>query len=82
MFTSRGLSLGKDICLLLLSGYLKCWIVLAKALNGKETSGGQGGFVAKDELEVATTSTICQGNLITGKLSLSFLNYAWGCLSY
>lgn len=62
-------------------GVSKHQILLAEALSGKETSG-QGGCVAKDELEIETTSTICQGHFIPGKLSLHFVNYAWGCLSY
>lgn len=81
MFTSQLSLLGKRYLLSSSVRVSKHWIMLAKALNGKETSG-QGGFVAKDELESETTSTICQGSLIPGKLSLSFLNYAWGFLSY
>jgi len=62
-------------------GVSKHWIVLAEARSGKEKSG-QGGYVAKDELEVEITSTICQDHSIPGKLSLSFLNYSWDYLSY
>lgn len=71
------LSLGEKILLASSVRVSKCWIMLAKALTGKETSG-QGGFVARDELEVETTSTICQGNLIPGKLSFKLLKLCLG----
>lgn len=51
--------------------------MLAEALSGKEVSG-QGGYVAKDELGAETTSTICQGRLIPGKLSFELLKLYLG----
>lgn len=39
-------------------GVSKHWMVLAEALSGKEISG-QGGCVAKDDLEVETTFIVC-----------------------